>query len=385
MDEDFDIIVIGAGVAGVSVAAALARGARVAVVEAEAQPGYHATGRSAAILAQNYGSRLIRTLTADSLLFFTDPPDGFARSPLLRPRGLIRFARPDQVDRLRTAYDDMSRDTPLAWITGEALEARVPLLRAGHVAAGFENPDAADIDVNELMQGWQRQLRAAGGRMMTGNQVVALTRRRGRWTVETTVAQLSARLVVNAAGAWADHIADLARAARIGLMPLRRSALTFDAPADLDLASLPMMVDADEAFYLKPEAGRLLASPADETLSAPCDARPEELDLALAIDRVQTTFRVDVRRIRSSWAGLRSFVADRAPAAGFDTGVPEFFWLAGQGGYGVQTAPALARYAASRILGRTGADRYTIPGVTDDVMSPTRVQTHQKTKKGENA
>ncbi|MDF0603441.1 FAD-dependent oxidoreductase [Psychromarinibacter sp. C21-152] len=380
MADRFDILVIGAGVAGLSAAAALAGSARVAVLEAEDQPGYHATGRSAAILAQNYGNGLIRALTAASLPFFDTPPEGFAAAPLLSPRGLVRIARADQRPQLEAAFRDMAADTALRWLDADAVAERIPLLRPGYAAAGFENPDAADIDVHALMQGWQRQLTAAGGTVRTCAGVQRIARVNGEWLCDTPGGPVAAPILVNAAGAWADRVADMAGVARIGLMPLRRSAATFDAPEGVDLAGFPMTVDADEAFYMKPEAGRLLASPADETPAVPGDVRPEELDIAHAIDRVQTAFAVEVRHIRASWAGLRSFVADRAPVVGFDDGARGYFWLAAQGGYGVQTAPALARFAADSILHPGAAPE--IAGVPADALAPHRIRTNRTQQGG---
>lgn len=351
MTESFDIIVIGGGIAGLSAAAELAADARVAVIEAETQPGYHSTGRSAAILAQNYGNGLIRQLTSVSLRFFECPPP-WVDGPLLHPRGLLRIARPDQEARLRAVFDDMARDVALTWLTGDAVEALVPLLRPGHVAAAFRNPAAADIDVHGMMQAYIRRLRVHGGSFLGGAAVEGLARCGSLWRVATDSAEYAAPVVVNAAGAWADRIARLAGAETVGLTPLRRTAVTFDPPEDIHIGTMPMVVDADEAFYIKPEAGRLMASPADETPCPPGDVQPDELDVAYAIDRVQKAFRLDVRHVRSRWAGLRNFVADRSPVVGFDTERSGFFWLAGQGGYGVQTAPALARATADTILGR---------------------------------
>lgn len=379
MKQDFDILVIGAGIAGVSAASELAAGARVALIEAEEQPGYHATGRSAAILAQNYGSRIIRALTAASEPFLADPPDGFGT--ILTQRGLMRIARPDQVDRLRTAYDEMSADSVLEWVDAAGAEARVPILRAGHVAAGFINEAAADIDVHALLHGWLRRFRAAGGTLRTGTAATGLARRHGLWRVETTAGPLEADIVVNAAGAWADEVAALAGAEPVGLMPLRRTAITFDTPTGLDVAALPMVVDADEQFYLKPESGRLMASPADETPAAAADSRPEEIDIAVCVDRIQTAFDLDIRRIAASWSGLRSFVADRVPVCGYDSRVPGFFWLAAQGGYGVQTAPALAALTACLILG--GAQSRGFGGLDPVRLAPARLQTDNQRRKGE--
>ncbi|WP_254919051.1 FAD-binding oxidoreductase [Oceanicola sp. 22II-s10i] len=367
-----DVAVIGAGIAGASVAAELARHMRVVLVESEAQPGYHATGRSAAILAQTYGNRLIRALTRASAGFFAAPPDGFAPQPLLSPRGLVRVATAAQVDDLRAMYDDLSDTRHLAWLDAEAMQERVPLLRPGYAAGGFENVDAQDIDVHAMLTGYLRQFRQAGGTVMTGAPVLGLTRSGGRWEIETAAGQVAAGVVVNAAGAWGDWLAGLAGAAPVGLEPRRRTAITFAAPQGFDPARMPMVVDADEAFYLKPEAGRLMASPADETLSAPEDSRPEEIDIAICADRIQTAFDLEIRRIESSWSGLRTFAADRAPVCGYDPEVEGFFWLVGQGGYGVQTAPALSRLAAALVRREAPDHDILSSGVTVEDVAPGR-------------
>lgn len=366
----FDVVVIGAGIAGASVAAELAPHASVVLLEAESQPAYHATGRSAAILAQTYGSAVIRALTSASADFFATPPQGFG--PLLSPRGLIRIARPDQVDRLRAEYDALQDTRYLDWAEGPALEARVPLLRPGHVAGGFRNDAAQDIDVHALMSGYLARFRHAGGTLWTGAEVQAIRRDGSGWALSTGAGAVTAGLIVNAAGAWADRIAVKAGARPLGLRPLRRSAITFAAPPGCDVAALPMVVDADEEFYLKPEAGRLLASPGDETPSVPTDSRPEELDIAICVDRITKAFDLEVRRIESSWAGLRTFAADRAPVCGFDPLVAGFFWLAGQGGYGVQTAPALSGLAASLVRGEAPDAAITATGLTPELLSPGR-------------
>lgn len=351
--ETFDVAVIGGGIAGVSAAAELAQDLRVVLLEAETQPGYHATGRSAAILAQTYGPPVIRRLTQAASEVFEAPPEGFPDGPLVSPRGLVRFASPETIDAVRAEFEATTAESSLTWLEPAALEARVPLLRKGYAAGGFVNDAAQDIDVHALLTGYLRQFRARGGEVRTGVPVRGLLRRGTGWELRTGAGTIQAGLVVNAAGAWADAVAGMAGVARQGLDPRRRSAITFEAPGGCDTAALPMLVGGDEDFYLKPEAGRLMASPADATSAAPCDARPEEIDIAVCVDRITRAFDLDVRRILSSWAGLRTFAPDGSPVCGFDPEQGNFFWLAGQGGYGVQTAPALAALAAALIRGGT--------------------------------
>lgn len=368
---DYDVAIIGGGIAGLSLGASLGSDASTVVIEAEDQPGYHSTGRSAAILAQNYGNTLIRALTAWSV-----PDLGGKNGERLSKRGLVRIATEQQRPRLRSLYDDMVQDTPMDWITGEEVEARVPILRSGRIVCGFANDNAADIDVGRMVQDYASALRQAGGALIGGSPVTTLIHQLGRWQITLASGDtMTAGLVVNAAGAWADQLAEIAGTVPLGLTPMRRTAVTFDPPAGTDLAALPMTVDADEAFYLKPEAGLLMASPGDETPVLPGDSRPEELDVAICIDRIETAFEIEIRRPRATWSGLRTFAPDRSPLCGWDPEVPGFYWLAGQGGYGVQTAPALARLGADDILGRSGAARTKIEGVSRAALDPARLST----------
>jgi len=349
-DEIFDFAVIGAGIAGVSAASELAGLGRVLLIEREAQPAYHATGRSAAILAQTYGNDVIRALTSASDTFLNTPPDGFSDHSLLSPRGLYRIARPDQVDALRAAYDDLNSGF-LEWVGPEELQEAIPILRPGYAVGGYANKDAQDLDVHAMVQGYLRIVRRRGGTIVTGVDVTDISRNADCWQIKAGGQTFKAGTIINAAGAWADGVATLAGARPIGLMPLRRSAVTIRPPDGLDTAALPMVVDGDEEFYLKPEAGMLLASPANETPSDATDAQPDEMEVAIAIDRIMTAFDLDVRRIESKWAGLRTFSPDRSPVCGFDPEVNGLFWLAGQGGFGIQTAPALSRITAQLVAG----------------------------------
>lgn len=364
----FDCIVIGAGIAGASVAAELAAQCRVLLLERERQPGYHTTGRSAALFTAAYGPPVIRALTRASRRFFDDPQSAFLDHPLLLPRGAVFVARPDQAEALET-MQQMLGDA-VVHLDSAALADRMPLLRDGYATAGLWDRDAADIDVHGLHQHYLKTLRARGGELRTGQRLDALSHD-GEWRVDTRDDVLVAPIVVNAAGAWGDEIAEMAGLMPAGLVPKRRTALTVDAPGGADTTLWPMTIDVDEHFYLKPDAGKLLISPADATPSPPCDAQPDEMDIALCIDRIERAFDLAVRRIESKWAGLRTFLPDGSPMAGFDPDASGFFWLVGQGGYGIQSAPALARASAALIMDREIPADIADQGVSADALSRT--------------
>ena len=373
--QDFDFAVIGAGIAGVSVAYHLAPHARIVVLERESVAAYHTTGRSAALHSETYGSPEIRAITVASGRFYRNPPSGFADHPLLTPRGALIAGRAEQRDELQQAAADFNRlVASVRWLDPGETRRLHPLLKAETVSGGavFE-PEADDMDVAAIHGGFLRSMRAAGGVLRLDAEVAALERRDGRWVVRLRHGEpLSAGALINASGAWADELAALAGAGPVGLVPKRRTAFTFEAPPGLDLARLPMAIDFDETWYFKPEVGQFLASPADETPSPPCDAQPEELDIALAVERIEAAADVTIRRIRNKWAGLRSFVPDKNLVVGYDRTVAGFFWLAGQGGYGIQTGAAAGRLAAELALGRNLPPDIADLGVTAAALSPAR-------------
>ncbi|MBL8687805.1 MAG: FAD-binding oxidoreductase [Rhodospirillaceae bacterium] len=372
--ETADFIVIGAGIAGASAAYELASDSKVIVLERESQPGYHTTGRSAALYTEVYGNRAIRAITSASRAFFEAPPEGFTEHPLLTPRGTLLIGRDDQEASLAMALDEGRRTVDAVTMIGaNELAAKVPFLKPGYAKAAVWEPDARDMDVHAIHHGFLKGLRARGGKVITDAEVLGLSSSGGDWTVETRAGSFRAPVVINAAGAWADVIARMAGARTVGLVPKRRTAFTFDVPQGTHVEGVPAVIDVDETWYIKPESGRLLGSPADETPSEPCDAQPEELDLAIAIDRIEQAMSFGIGRLHSKWAGLRSFVADKTMVAGFARKTPGFFWLAGQGGYGIQTCPGMARIAADLARGRAFPSDVADRGVDASDLSPDRL------------
>ena len=372
---DCDFLVIGGGIAGASAAYELAGRGSVVLVERETTPGYHTTGRSAAMFLANYGAPLVRALASASRDFLADPPEDFAAHSMLAPRGVLFIAREDQ----RAALEALlaaDRDGARTLDEVDAARARhmIPVLRPDYVAAALLEAGASELDVNTLHNGFLRGFRARGGRLVTDAEVTALERRDGAWRAATAAGEMRGAVVVNAAGAWADEIAGLAGVTPIGLVPKRRTAFTFDPPDGLDPGAWPMAIDVDEQFYFKPEAGRILASPADETPMPPCDVQPDELDIAIAVDRIQRAADFAVRHIRRRWAGLRSFVDDHLPVVGYEPGVEGFFWLAGQGGIGIMTSPALARLAAALARGEEPPADLAERGIGAAALSPARLR-----------
>ena len=345
-EPQFDVIVIGGGIAGISAGAGLAETQRVLVIEAESQPGYHASGRSAAYFAPAYGNAAVRLMTADSQDFYQSPSVEFAQD-LLKPRGSLFLARQNELDLL----EDMAVIQPeLERWSAEAIRAQVPIIHSD-VLGGLFDPIGGDLDVHAILQGYLKQLRLRGGTLQTNSRVLGLDRAGEQWHVRCSDGLVAtARIIVNAAGAWADEVGVLAGLAPLGLQPKRRTACLIEVPEGLNHTQWPMCVGIQEDFYFKAEGAHLLVSPADETLSPPCDAQPEDLDIALAIDRFQGVSNLSVKRIQSRWAGLRTFAPDGNFVVGADPRLVGYFWFAGQGGYGFQSAPAMAALICRLVL-----------------------------------
>ncbi|MGN6481569.1 NAD(P)/FAD-dependent oxidoreductase [Luteibacter sp.] len=366
--SSYDIIVVGAGIAGASVAWFLAPHARVLVLEREVFAGMHTTGRSAAHFSETYGSAQVRALSRATRPFLERPPAGFAHHPILHTRGSLVVARAEQEDILRADFELMRAGTSsLAWFDGDAVHDAVPVLRRKAAHAAIWEPDAADIDVNELHQAFLRGAKARGATVQLDTEVRSVTREAGGWCINGS---LQAPVVVNAAGAWADVIASLAGVASIGLEPRRRSAFLFEPPEGMASQDWPFVVDLDESFYFKPDAGLLLGSAANADPTHPHDVQPEEYDIALGIHRIEEATTMSIRRPTRTWAGLRSFVPDGDLVGGFAHDAPGFFWLAAQGGYGIQTSAAMAEACASIILGQAMPTHLADTGITAAMLAP---------------
>ncbi len=356
MDElHTDVVVIGGGIAGASVGYELAETHNVVLIERETVAGLHSTGRSAALFNGVGGAPEVRQLTLDSLPFLSRPATEFTEQPLLTPRGLIFVAREDQMTELNRMAAQCGRGANQ--LDPSQVEHDLPIFRSGYLAGALSDPNASDIDVHELHQGYLRGMRRRGGRLLTGFEAVALSFVGKRWRVETPAAVISAPVVINAAGAWADDVAVRAGVRPVGLTALRRTIFTFRPQVEMDFSGWPCVIDADEDFYFKPDSDIVIGSPADETPVRPCDPSPQALDIAQGIDRIERATTLRIERVVNKWAGLRTFTSDRLPVIGFARDVDGFFWLAGQGGFGIRTAPAVATLASSIIRG----GRDTVP------------------------
>lgn len=371
MAHTSDILVIGGGIAGLSAAAALSNHASVTVLEGEEQIGYHSSGRSATMLHYALGDRLVRALTLASRGFLDNPPGDFSDVPVGRRMPVLVHAREDELAALQELEAEIARFTPLERLDEQGVHDLCPLLKTGEggAVAGIADRNGIRLDPHALLQGFLRQLRSRGGELQTSARAAKIEYANGAWSVTTENGdEYSAPIVVNAAGSWADRVAGLAGVRPLGLEPMRRTIITFDAPPGTDLEPLPFAKTVGDELYFAPESGRLFASPMDEVPSDPCDAQPDELEVALAAYRMEQRTVVKVERIHSRWSGLRTFAPDRHPVAGFALHADGFFWLAGQGGFGLQTSPAMASIVASLIAGQP----WPVADVSAEELSPGR-------------
>lgn len=370
----FDFIVIGAGIAGASAAYWLAPHGRVLILERESAPGYHSTGRSAALYMASYGSEQVRALTKASYPFFSSPPPGFASQPLLAPRGALMVATPEQMAGLKEHWEILKGLNPEArWLSVDEACAMVPALRTECIAGAVYEPDAADMDVNAIHDGYLRGVKRHGGTVICDAEITLLKYSGGEWLVQSGDRSWQAPVVLNAAGAWADLVGQMAGAQPIGLVPKRRAAFVFRAEPAFDVKHWPMVYSAGEDWYLKPDAGVLLGSPANADPVHPHDVQPEELDIATGIFHIEEMTSLSIQRPIRTWAGLRSFVSDSGLVGGMDPQAPGFCWVAAQGGYGIQTSAAMGETCAALARGLPVPPHIAAYGVTQTGLSPQRL------------
>jgi D-arginine dehydrogenase len=367
-------LVIGAGISGAAAGYELAAHGKVVMLEVETVPGYHSTGRSAALYTKNFGNTTVRALNRASLPFLSAPPPGFAEHPLLTPRGVLTIAKAEQRAEIDTLLEIGAPDGSIVEVAqARALELALHL-RPDAVAFGAYEAGVMDMDVAAIHQGFLRGLKARGGTVLCDAGVAELERRNGAWHARTASGAFAAPIVVNAAGAWAEKIGAMAGARPVGLVPKRRTAIIVDLPNGMDPRRWPAVDEAGYGCYCKPESGRMMASPADETPIEPCDVQPEDYDVAVIADWMERKTLIPVRRIVRKWAGLRSFVADHSPVCGFDDAADGFFWLCGQGGYGIMMASSLGRTTASLITRGELPEDVEDAGVTTADIGPQRLR-----------
>lgn len=366
-----EVLIVGGGIAGLSAASALARHAKVIVIEAEDAIGYHSSGRSATMLHYALGDPQVRALTLASRSLFDDPPQDFTDVPLGHRAQVLVHAREDELAALDTLHKAITPFTQLERVGGEGILDLCPVIRTGEggAVAGLVDRSAVRLDPHALLQAHVRTLRRRGGEIIPNARAVSLQRQGDDWHVSIEAGKAySAPILINAAGAWADTVASMAGLDPIGLRPLRRTIITFDGPPGVDVSAWPFAKTVGDDLYFAPESGRLFASPMDEGQTDPCDAQPDEYDVALAAHRVEERTTMKVQRIHSRWAGLRTFAPDRHIVAGFDPRAEGFFWLAGQGGFGLQTSPIMAEIVESLIAGSP----WPIEAVAAEDLSPAR-------------
>lgn len=371
---EVDFLIIGGGIAGASTGYFLSRHGKVAVLERESHAGYHSTGRSAALYTVAYGTPQVRALTAASRTFFDNPPEGFVEHPILTPRGEMTVDFEGNPEELQRQYKSALASVPeMRLLNADEACAIVPVLRREKVHGAMLDPSAADIDTDGLLQGYLRGIRRNAGSVQLDSEVLEISRIDDAWEVRCAQQTYRAPVLVNAAGSWSDKIAELAGAAPLGLTPKRRAAFLFSPPEGVDSHAWPVLVSLDESFYFKPDAGMLLGSPANADPVEPHDVQPEELDIAMGIYQIEEHTTLSIRRPSHTWAGLRSFFADGDLVSGYDPATPGLYWVAGQGGYGIQTSAAMGEASAALIRHEALPEHLTRHGLTAEVLSPARL------------
>lgn len=369
-----DVLIIGGGIAGASVGYWLAPHLKTVMLERESQPGYHSTGRSAALFSETYGTRQVCALTKASRAFLETPPAGFTEHPILTPRGMLVVASAEQ-EHLLEEHQEAARSIGLSGerLDFEGAKAWIPVLRPESTVGAVYNSMAEDIDVHALHQGYLRGFKRAEGTVVNNAEVTAAERIGADWRITASGKDYIAPIVINAAGAWGDEVGALLGAKRVGLEPRRRTAFVFAPPAGLDVTRWPMFISADESCYIKPDAGMLLGSPANADPMPPQDVQPEMEDIALGIHRIEELTTLPVGRPSRVWAGLRSFVSDGDLVGGFDPSVPGLFWLVAQGGYGIQTSAAMGEACAALVRGQPLPGRIVDFGLDTGMLGPARL------------
>ncbi len=374
----YDFLVIGGGIAGTSAAYELAAHGSVVLLETETSVGYHSTGRSAALFTRNYGGAVVRKINAASEAFFRSPPAGFCDTSLLTPRGALSVTPPGKEESLSPVLALSEPGEEVIEITSQEALDMAPFLRLERIGRAVYEANVSDIDVASLLHGYNKGAKARGAEILTNQQVTAITRQQDdHWRVDTQNSSFRAPIIINAAGAWADQVGKLAGARSIGLIPKRRTAIIVEAPSGIEVSALPC-VDFTSGAYMKPEAGHLMVSPGDATPDNAKDVRPTEMDIAILVDWLETETKIKVNRLQHSWAGLRSFVADETPVLGFDPKVSGFFWLAGQGGFGIMMAPTLAMESASICISGKTSSRFTSSGLVETHLAPHRLYINKR-------
>lgn len=371
---EVDFLIIGGGIAGASTGYFLSRHGKVAVLERESHAGYHSTGRSAALYTVAYGTPQVRALTAASRAFFDNPPEGFVEHPILTPRGEMTVDFEGNPEELQRQFDSARDSVPeMRLLDADEACAILPVLRREKVHGAMLDPSAADIDTDGLLQGYLRGIRRNGGSVQLDSEALQINRIGDAWEVRCAQQTYRAQVLVNAAGSWSDKIAELAGAAPLGLTPKRRAAFLFSPPEGVDSHAWPVLVSLDESFYFKPDAGMLLGSPANADPVEPHDVQPEELDIAMGIYQIEEHTTLSIRRPSHTWAGLRSFFADGDLVSGYDPATPGLYWVAGQGGYGIQTSAAMGEASAALIRHEALPEHLTRHGLTAEMLSPARL------------